>query len=115
MPAGFAVNLLFICTDNPLINMGRVQQRVQQGGHTVDPEKVIARYQRALDNLRAALPLVDRAFLYDNTTAGQDHRLVAEIAQGIVTREVAAPPHWLAQTFPEGLHVFLDQRRASMP
>jgi len=73
---GFKTYLYFISTESPEINIGRVQSRVQEGGHDVPVDKIKNRYTRSLDLLIKALELVDRAFIFDNS--GKDTILLAE-------------------------------------
>jgi predicted ABC-type ATPase len=106
--AGYDVTLAFICTDDPDINVGRVQQRVQQGGHDVPTDKIGPRYERALQNLREAIVIADTTFLYDNSDIDKPHNLVAEIQHGQVVQQAATLPSWVEKTFPEGLQPYLD-------
>lgn len=77
---GFRTYLYFVATDNVDLNVGRVGVRVQVGGHAVPEEKIRERYRRSLDLLPLAVRAADRAFLFDNSTAG--HVLLAEITTG---------------------------------
>ena len=72
--AGFAVVLLVVCVDEPRQLLARVQQRAQEGGHSVPPERILARYPRTLANLAKALQRADLALLYD--TSGPRNRVV---------------------------------------
>jgi predicted ABC-type ATPase len=72
--AGFAVVLLLVCVDEPRQLLARVQQREQEGGHSVPPERILARYPRTLANLAKALQRADLALLYD--TSGPRNRVV---------------------------------------
>ena len=76
----FRVYLYFIATESPVINIGRVEQRVETGGHAVDPEKIEQRYYRSLDLLYDAISITDRAYLFDNST--EHYRLFAEVTNG---------------------------------
>ncbi|MFI3297618.1 MAG: zeta toxin family protein [bacterium] len=64
---GYRVYLYFVATDNVQINIARVQQRVENGGHTVSEDKITSRYQRCLENLFEALTVSDRAYIFDNS------------------------------------------------
>lgn len=73
--AGYRTYLYFVATQNPALNISRVASRVTTGGHNVPEEKIIARFDRALANINAALPHCSRAYFFDNS----DHlRLLAE-------------------------------------
>jgi predicted ABC-type ATPase len=64
---GFKIYYYFICTSDPEINLSRVKNRIQQGGHAVDPEKITSRYYRCLQLLNSAFLVADRAFVIDTT------------------------------------------------
>lgn len=62
---GYKTYLYFVCTDSAEINIDRVANRVQKGGHTVDTSKIRSRYKNTLGNLYAAIKLSNRAYLFD--------------------------------------------------
>lgn len=64
---GYFIRFLFVGTDSPFINVSRIALRTMKGGHSVDIGKVVARYERAMRNARLAIPLADRAYVYDNS------------------------------------------------
>ncbi len=63
---GFAVVLLVVCLDDPQRLLARVRQRVQEGGHDVPAERILARYPRTLKNLTLAVRCADLVMLYDS-------------------------------------------------
>lgn len=64
---GYRTYLYYIATDDPLINISRVEQRSALGGHSVPKEKTIARYKRSLSLLMPAIRCADRAYIFDNS------------------------------------------------
>ena len=62
---GFAVVLLVVCLDDPKRLLQRVAQRVQEGGHAVPANRILARYPRTLKNLAQAVRMADIALLFD--------------------------------------------------
>ncbi|MGZ8236506.1 MAG: zeta toxin family protein [Methylobacter sp.] len=64
---GFRTYLYFIATEDPAINISRVENRVKLGGHPVPQDKIIARYYRSLDLLADAVRYSDRAYIFDNS------------------------------------------------
>ena len=64
--AGFFVNLLVVCMDDPRRLLPRVRQRVAEGGHDVPVQRILDRYPRTLANLTTAVRRADVAFLYDS-------------------------------------------------
>ncbi len=77
---GYRIYLYFIATDDPSININRVNIRVAQDGHKVNPNTIIKRYYKSLENLKEAVMLSNRAYLFDNS--GEVSRLLAEITEG---------------------------------
>ena len=66
--AGFRTYMYFVATENPNVNVKRIQQRVKDGGHDVPEDKTIARYYRCLKQVKYALPYLNRAYFFDNST-----------------------------------------------
>jgi predicted ABC-type ATPase len=77
---GYKTYLYFVCLQDAEINISRVFNRVEKGGHTVDPERIIKRYDATLKNLLPALLLVDKAYIFDNSSSSME--LVAEVVNG---------------------------------
>lgn len=69
---GFRTYMYFIATENPLINLARISARFRLGGHDVPAEKTTARYYRCLEQIKYALPHLNRAYFFDNST---DHSI----------------------------------------
>jgi predicted ABC-type ATPase len=66
--ANFKIYFYFITTSDPLINIQRIKNRVETGGHDVPSEKINERYFRTMNNLYTAFKLSDRVYLFDNTS-----------------------------------------------
>jgi predicted ABC-type ATPase len=96
--AGFAVVLLVVCVDDPQQLLGRVGQRVQEGGHAVPPERILARYPRTVRHLSVAVRRADLALLYDTSVPPgepfQPPRLVARLRDGNLVWQAATLPAW---------------------
>ena len=65
--AGYRTYLYFVATDSGQINLRRVANRHLQGGHDVPSEKVIERYVRSLAQVKDAIPVLSRAYFFDNS------------------------------------------------
>jgi predicted ABC-type ATPase len=91
---GFKTYLYFICTQDPEINKQRVLNRVQKGGHNVDPKKIEDRYYRSLDLLFEAFQVADRAFILDSTN--QNRTVVLEKNTNDILIHDATIPEWVA-------------------
>jgi len=79
---GYRTYLYYIATEDPDINVSRVENRVRLGGHDVPEEKIVARYYRSLDLLPRAIAHTNRAYIFDNSSEDTDHTWLAEITDG---------------------------------
>lgn len=64
---GFFIRCYYILTADPQINIARVASRVSAGGHGVPEDKIISRYDKALDLVRRLIPICDVCHIYDNS------------------------------------------------
>jgi predicted ABC-type ATPase len=92
---GFKVYLYFIATEDPEINVSRVNVRVAQAGHAVSPEVVRNRYYKSLSNLKDAVIQTSRAYIFDNSQ--KQARLIAEITNGtdVLRNDATDVPRWV--------------------
>ena len=94
---GYKVYLYFICIDDPEVNISRVENRVEKGGHDVPPEKISSRYYNTLSNLISAIEQADKCYLFDNS--GQDFKLIAKINGDAMSLEIDPEklPNWFLE------------------
>ncbi|MEY4909874.1 MAG: hypothetical protein RL260_3592 [Pseudomonadota bacterium] len=92
---GFRTYLYFVATEDPEINISRVQHRVRTGGHPVPTDKIVSRYHRSLDLLPEALAHTSRAYVFDNS--GHERVLIAEVTDGVeLEMKTDGVPAWFA-------------------
>jgi len=89
---GYKTYLYFVCTDNAEINVLRVKNRIEKGGHIVETAKIRSRYKNTLENLYPAIQLSDRVYLFDNS--GKEQILIAEVFEGILQVSTNKLPQW---------------------
>jgi len=92
----YVVLLVFIGLETGELAVARVIERVDAGGHDVPDEKILSRFPRTLENLTQALEFVDRAFVFDNSSAKEPFRFVAEFGNGALVRGGRHRPKWAA-------------------
>lgn len=92
---GYDAYLYFICIDSPAVNISRVQNRVQKGGHLVKDSKITDRYYKTLEILHKALPFCYRAYIFDNS--GKEQILLAEVYKGNMEIKTNQLPNWFLQ------------------
>jgi predicted ABC-type ATPase len=93
--AGYTIDVYFVCLSSAEVNVQRVRLRVLKGGHDVPVDDIVRRYSRSLENLRAVLPMTDRAVLFDNSGGG--HREVARFEEGCLLWRAEFTPAWLGR------------------
>jgi predicted ABC-type ATPase len=90
---GFRTYLYYVATEDPEINISRVENRVISGGHQVPTDKIIERYYRSLALLADAVQHTDRAYIFDNSY--HEKVWVAEITGGNeMEMRSDSMPHW---------------------
>lgn len=66
--SGYRIEVVFVLTADPQINVSRVANRVKNGGHDVPKDKIISRYHKSLKNLSEILKTADITWVVDNST-----------------------------------------------
>ncbi len=98
--AGYFIRIFFVCTDSPEINVGRITKRYINGGHEVPISKIISRYYKSLQNFIIALPLADRAYIYDNSVEDQTPQLLFRTIDGLPMKKyVDVLPEWASMLY----------------
>jgi len=93
--AGYTVLLCFIGISGPEVSEARVAMRVSQGGHDVPTEKLLARFPRTLQNLKAAIAGLPHVWVFDQDDLRTPFRRVAIFEQGRVVSLTKPVPKWL--------------------
>lgn len=94
---GYRTYLYYIATEDPSINVSRVQHRVKMGNHDVPKDKIISRYERSLSLLLNAIRHTNRAYVFDNSESKTSW--IAEITNGTsLESKINSPPLWFKQS-----------------
>ncbi|MBD5554789.1 MAG: hypothetical protein HDQ95_05420 [Roseburia sp.] len=64
---GYFIRCYYVLTADPMINVWRVKSRVESGGHDVPEDKIINRYDRALELVKDLVQICDVCHIYDNS------------------------------------------------
>jgi predicted ABC-type ATPase len=95
--AGYTTKVLFICTEDPNLNVGRILVRVNRGGQAEAVSTVIASYREATKNLAEVRQ-------HANTAHGRGYRVVAHFTGGELSKAAQTIPDWTAKVFDKELH-----------
>ena len=95
---GYFIRFFFVCTNSPEINVRRITKRFLDGGHEVPISKVISRYYKSILNAADIIPIVDRAYIYDNSVEDELPQLLFRTSNGeVIKRYVDDVPDWALQ------------------
>ena len=102
--AGYATKVLFISTEDPNLNVGRVLVRMSRGGQVVHLSSVIDSYKESPKNLPEVRKHTDDLILYDNTAHRRGYRVAAEFVGGELSKLAQTVPDWVSKLFGKELH-----------
>ncbi|WP_417829240.1 zeta toxin family protein [Thalassospira sp.] len=91
---GYEIILIVIHVETTDLNLARISQRVEEGGHNVPHDKVKARIPRTLENVKTAIPLCDEVRVLDNSSLTTPFQEVLTIKNGVRTLHVSPVPQW---------------------
>jgi predicted ABC-type ATPase len=90
---GYVVRVVYICVDNPELNIRRVRERVSHGGHDVPDDDVRRPYTRSLANIPEVLKIANRGFVFDNSL--NEPRKMLETREGVMVWRATDLPSWV--------------------
>lgn len=82
--SGYFIHLIFLGTNTPEINAGRVARRVMQGGHDVPIPKIISRYPKSIRNALVVAGFADLTHIFDTSLDGPA-KLLLSLDSGAIT------------------------------
>ncbi len=97
---GYTVILVYIHLIDSSLNEARVHQRTFEGGHGVPAEKIHSRIPRTMKHVRTVLPLVDEAWILDNSSEKNRFRQVVVMKSGHYEKKVEPLPGWAIDLLP---------------
>ncbi len=99
---GFFIVVFFLCTEDPVLNAGRVATRVAEGGHSVPIEKIVSRYGGSIGTAVRAIGIVNELWLYDNSAWNTSPLLIARFVTGQADFAASIQPRWAEPFGPAG-------------
>lgn len=111
--AGYATKVIFISTEDPNLNIGRILIRMSRGGQSVPLNTIPESYDESMRSLPKGCKRADDVLVYDNTENGRGHRLVARFIAGELVKTTQSPPDWLKNVFGRELRSEAKERGKS--
>jgi predicted ABC-type ATPase len=109
--AGFGVKIIYLATESPNLNIGRILLRVGQGGPFAPLARVAELHTRGICQLSEARRLADDVLLFDNTPNGRGPRLIAHFREGKLDRLARSLPAWTRKAFGKELDKGVNAQR----
>lgn len=97
--AGYFINMIFVSTLDPLINVQNVALRVEKGGHDVPINKILSRYKGAHENLHKIVKDVECLILIDNSVINQTPVIYSALSSGskCFINDKKTIPQWIQE------------------
>lgn len=108
--AGYTTKVLFISTEAPELNAGRILVRMGLGGQAVPLSTIPESYEQSMKSLPEARRHADDLLVYDNTPNGRGHGLVARFIAGELVKVTHSSPQWLKDVFGRALLIEAKQK-----
>ena len=93
--AGFRILLIHVCLRDADLAVERVISRVGEGGHTVPPDKIRARYVRSADLIREASKIADATHVFDNSSLNIEPQLMLTLRDGVIDKSAENILPWV--------------------
>ncbi len=82
------------------LNEARVYQRTLEGGHSVPVEKIHTRIPRTMKHIKTALPVVDEAWVLDNSSGTNRFQQIVIMKSGQYLKKADPLPKWAMDLLP---------------
>ena len=94
--AGYFVNVIFVATSDPMINVLNVASRVKSGGHDVPIDKILSRYDKSIANAKIISKDADCLILIDNSVPNQSPIIYSALSKGNICLDNGKnKPKWI--------------------
>ena len=90
---------VYIATEDPTLNLGRILIRVSNGGPFAPISRIPQDYSHGLKQLPEVEKLADDLMLFDNTPHGRGIRLIAHFRDRELVKLARVIPKWAQKAF----------------
>lgn len=99
LSAGFDVKAVYLATEDPNLNLGRVLIRVNNGGGFAPVGRIPNDHVQGLKQLPEVRKLANDLMIYDNTVHARSVRLVAHFREQQLVKLSRMIPKWAERAF----------------
>lgn len=92
---GYQIVLYYLSTDDVMINIGRVQRRVVEGGHDIAESIIRTRYSQSHSYLKTKLSEFKEVYLIDNTYDTSEVQV--KLVDGVIMERASELQNWVTE------------------
>jgi predicted ABC-type ATPase len=107
--SGYEVKVVYVATEDPTLNLGRILIRVNNRGAFAPLSRIPADFSEGLKQLRNVRKLADDLMLFDNTVHAHGVRLVAHFHKTDIVKLARSVPRWAENVFQAEFEKWLRQ------
>ncbi len=96
---GYDVKAVYIATEDPTLNLGRILIRINNGGAFAPISRIPDDFSKGLKQLPSVRKLADDLMLFDNTVHARGVRLVAHFYKADIVKLARSVPRWADSVF----------------
>lgn len=97
--AGYQVKAVYVATEDPTLNLGRILIRISNGGAFAAISRIPHDFFQGTKQLTKIRKLGDDLMLFDNTVHAHGSRLVAHFHEGVLAKSARTVPKWAQRVF----------------
>lgn len=109
---GFSVTIVCVYTGDIGVNIKRVADRVNRGGHDVPKDKISSRAKRSLCNMAVAISMADNFVMYDTSVTSDQSIVASNVNHNLQVSESA--PNWAVEILKESSSINLSKLAESV-
>jgi predicted ABC-type ATPase len=113
--AGYFVNVIFVATSDPMINVLNVASRVKSGGHDVPIDKILSRYDKSIENAKLISNDADCLILIDNSVQNQSPIIYSALSKGNICLDNGKEkPAWIQNIIDDIDEISQDEEKVAV-
>jgi len=105
---GYEVKAVYVATEDPTLNLGRVLIRVSNGGPFAPISRIPQDYTHGVKQLPEVKKMADDLMLFDNTPHGRGVRLIAHFRERKLVKLARTIPKWAQEAFGREFNEWLN-------
>ena len=96
---GYQVKAVYVATEDPTLNLGRILIRISNGGAFAAISRIPRDFSQGTKQLTRIWRLADDLMLFDNTPHARGVHLIAHFHEGVLVKLARSVPKWALRVF----------------